>query len=723
MIKKLLVLIILILFILPLLYQTGESPVNAYSPTLRYVSTNGVDEGDCTDPNSPCNSIQYAINNSFSGDTILVSEGTYNYPTKKPCHLAIICSINKQLTLKGGYTKQTWNGPDPVNHPSIIDGAGLYRGVAVVGVVVDEIVTINTHLEMTGFTIQDSVALGSAPNNDYSPDGVGGGMLVQNASIHLEDIIFRNNQAIGANTGSGAGGQADGAGLRIENPFVDTTSILQRVVFENNKSTGGQGPDRGGIAFGALYSYKAKVIIEDSKFFHNIAQAGSSTGDGYLNGLHADALGGGIAIMEGNVTIKNVEVTENKVYGGNGKNFGGGGYGGGIFIEDFGARVTSVWIYDSSIVRNQAIAGSGATGGNGAGGGIDVDSSTITIDRTSIIQNSVIGGNGNFTNDTAGPGAGGGIYIFKVRSGDFRANLSNVIIANNYADQGKIGTGSQGNGGGGGAVIHGVDATIHNSTIVANELGSNLILGQGVLVQNWPSPDNTDAIYSGNLILSNSIVANHQKETIPAIIVQKNSLLTLHYGLFSGNSKDINSDGQPVTNGTIIGLDTFENVNDVGFVAPEEPFLNFHLRQNSVTRDKGGITQSLLDIDMQPRVYGSAVDLGADEYHPFNLSIRPGDTLLFIDWERNIQIFNGIDLFHKLTIQCENDARPPDQISCGKTLDLGDQTNITLTGLTNFITYIIKVDSFSLENELIASSIATQAIPTSNFVFIPIIAK
>jgi len=252
----------------------------------------------------------------------------------------------------------------------------------------------------------------------------------------------------------------------------------------------------------------------------------------------------------------------------------GGGYGGGIFVEDFGAGVTSVRIYDSIIARNQAVAGSGATGGNGAGGGIDVDSSTITIDRTSIIQNSVIGGNG----DVAGPGAGGGIYIFKIRPGDYRANLSNVVIANNDADQGEIGKRSLGNGGGGGAVIHGVDAIIQNSTIAGNTIGSSLILGQGLLIQPWPSPK--DADFLAKLTLSNSIVANHQVNAdAPAIIVQENSELILDNGIFSGNSIDINSDGLPVPNGSIIGLGTIEFYNTVGFIAPVGPFFNHHFSQ------------------------------------------------------------------------------------------------------------------------------------------------
>ncbi|PKO09670.1 MAG: hypothetical protein CVU40_10275 [Chloroflexi bacterium HGW-Chloroflexi-2] len=714
MYKRLFILILTTFFFL---YPLKEIAANAFTQTTRFVSINGIDQGDCTTSQTPCRSIQYAINKSVSGDMILVSEGTYTYnQNSDTCSFlrtrAVVCSLDKRLTILGGYTDNNWYGSDPTNNITIIDGSSNYRGVAAIGYN-----TTNAHLEMIGFIIQNSRAFGPTYLNPYDPSGVGAGMLVQHASVTLRDIIIRNNQAIGANTGSGAGGQADGAGLRIEEPPIGTTSILQRVVFENNTSFGGNGPDRGGVAFGALYSYKAKVIIEDSKFINNVAQAGSTTGVGIFNNLSADALGGGIAIMEGDVTITNVEVTDNRVLGGNGTKYGGGAYGGGIFIEDFGARVTTVKITDSSIARNQAIAGNGAIGGNGAGGGIDVDSSNITINRTSIIQNTVIGGNGA----TVGPGAGGGLYVFKVRDGEFTATLSDVIIANNYADQGRIGTGSLGNGGGGGVVIHGINATIQNSTIAANEIGSTLVLGQGFLIQPWPSPDVVD--YNAKLVLSNSIIANHQKDNIPAIVVQKNSELLFDHGLFSGNSKNINSDGKPVLNGSINGLETIDSSPDAGFVAPIDPYYNYHLRQGSIARDKFSEILSPFDIDYQSRLYGSNVDYGADEYHPFYLSIVPGDTQLLGDWSKSIQTFNGVDLHYEITVFCEDGANPPNQLSCNKVKNIGSITNYLLTDLTNFKIYTIKINALSLDNQLIASSAETRAFSTSIFFFLPVISK
>jgi cysteine-rich repeat protein len=45
--------------------------------TDRYVATGGSDTGDCSDSNSPCLTIQYAIGQSVAGDTVNVAAGTY----------------------------------------------------------------------------------------------------------------------------------------------------------------------------------------------------------------------------------------------------------------------------------------------------------------------------------------------------------------------------------------------------------------------------------------------------------------------------------------------------------------------------------------------------------------------------------------------------------------------------------------------------------------------
>jgi len=692
----------------------------ADGPVTRYVSTTGIDNGDCTSPTAPCRTIQYAVNRSTSGDRILVAKGTYTYdPGKDPCPFlqtrAVVCFVDKRLTILGGYSGTDWSIANPVANPTIIDGGNTYRGVAIIGYN-----TTTAHLQMEGFTIQNCQVQGPTYLSPYDPSGVGGGMLVQHASVTLKNVVFRNNRAFGQNTNSGAGGQADGAALRIEEPPIGTVSLLQHVVFDGNASYGGSGPERGGVAFGALFIYKANVVIEDAVFTNNLAQAGNSTGSGqYGAPLHADALGGAIAIEEGTVTLRRVTVTGNRVRGGNASTFGGGAYGGGIFVEDFGNRVTSVTISDSYIANNIAIGGDGARGGSATGGGIDVDSAAITIERTSIISNTALGGNGT----NPGPGAGGGLYAFAVRSGSFPVTLRNVIIAGNLADQGSGGT-HPGNGGGGGIVIHGVQANMSNVTITRNRLGSTLVLGQGLLIQPWPDPSNPQ--FPAVATLNHSVVADHREGNplAPAIVVQEGSTLTFNQGIFAGNSRDTNSSGYPVAAGTINGLETMQSAASIGFIAPGSPYHNYHLRQNSVARDQATSSSITDDIDRESRPYGNNSDFGADEYHPFRLTFVPGDTVIRLDWSAGSRVLQGgVGHYMLHLVSCAEGANPPQEVGCGQSLNVGHATTFTLTELTNFKHYTVEIQAYDPTGSLIAVSERVAAFPTTIFVFLPVVLK
>lgn len=713
--------VFLFVFVVAVALFAGPAPSPRADGTVtRYVATTGSDTGDCSSSLSPCRTIQYAVNQSASGDRILVAQGTYTYDaTVDPCPFlltrAVVCFVDKRLTILGGYATGDWSEADPDGNPTIIDGQDTYRGVAVIGYN-----TTTAHLEMEGFTVQNGLAQGPTYLSPYDPSGVGGGMLVQHAAVTLRDMVFKNNRAIGQDTSSGYGGQADGAAIRIEESPVGTSSLLQRILFDGNRSYGGTGPDRGGIAFGALFIYKSTVTVEDSIFRNNLAQAGDSTGSGLSGGLNADALGGGIAVEQGVITLRRLTVTGNQVIGGDASTYGGGAYGGGIFIEDFGENATTVTISDSYVADNTAIAGDAEYGGNSAGGGICSANSDVTIERTSVISNTSIGGGS--TAGEAGPGAGGGLYIFADRQGSFHATLENVIVAGNFADQGS-GTTSLGNGGGGGIVIHGMDADIAHATIAQNRLGSELILGQGLLVQPWPSP--SDPSLPAAVTLSYSVVADHTEggSLATAVVIQQGSTVTFNQGIFSGNLKDTNADNSPVPAGTVNGLSTMSSASSVGFVAPDEPDYNYHLRLNSGAKDRATGSVVSDDVDGQSRPYGQGSDFGADEYHPFPLAVVPGDGTLRLYWDAGIDVLAGGVDHYDVLVSCAAGASPPDQGNCGQPIDAGSQTAFTLTGLTNFEPYTVEVRAYDPLDERIATSEVQTASPTTIFVYLPLILR
>ena len=720
--QKLLSLIIVLLSI-AYLGVIPASSVNAGTAT-RYVAPAGNDIGNCSSTVSPCRTLQHAANQAASGDTILVAQGNYTFDTtvSYPCPTwtsAILCFINKNLTILGGYSTNNWTTANPAVNLTVLDGQNVHRGVMVIGYN-----TPNTYyLDMEGFTIQNALAQGPT---GYDSSGIGGGMLVQHAAVILKDMVFKNNRAIGQNTGSGDGGQADGAGIRIESSPAGATNLLQRVVFDNNQSIGGTGPDRGGIAFGALFVYDSTVVAEDATFTNNLAQGGNSPGSGMsqINGLNADALGGAVAVENGNITLTRIVVTDNHVKGGNATQIGGGSYGGGIFVEGVPPVISSVSITDAYVANNTATGGVADKGGNSGGGGILATNTLVNIERTQVILNSSFGGDAT-PGGNSGPGGGGGIYLFSVSPGIPTATMNNMVIADNLAIQG-IGpnvTGSLGNGGGGGIVIQGMNANISHATLAENRLdpgNPGLILGQAIGILPWFLPGGGQLPATVNL--SHSIIANHTvgDTGATAVVTQVGSTLTFNRGLFSGNTKDTNADGTPVPVGTINGLATTQSAPSAGFISPGAPHQNYHLRADSAAKDQAAGSPTGDDFEGQSRPYNGVPDLGADEYWPFPLVAAPGDGTLKLDWTAGAITLTGGVNHYEVIVTCPSGANPPAQGGCDAPINAGTGTTFTLTGLTNFKSYSLKINARDASNNLVAGSTNITASPTDFLIYLPL---
>jgi hypothetical protein len=585
---------------------------NFQTGTTRYVATNGTDTGNCTSSASPCRTIQYAVNQSASGDRILVAQGTYTYNAMPDfCSFlqtrAVVCIVDKSLAILGGFSTSNWSTANPAVNVTVIDGQDSRRGVALIRS------QTTTFLNMEGFTIQNGRAQGPTYVSPYDPSGIGGGMWVQRASITLRDMIFRNNQAIGANTASGAGGAAAGAGLRIESSLAGTNSLLQRVTFDGNQSLGGVGPERGGIAFGALFVYGSAVTVEGATFTNNLARAGNSTGNGTSGGLSADALGGAIGLEQSAVVLRGITATNNQAIAGNAAVNAGGAFGGAIFTEDASSFVMA----DSYVFGNTAQAGNASTGGFGAGGGVMVFNSPATIERVQLIANSAVGGS-TTGGGGAGPAGGGGLYLWRART-DINPSVSvtNAIIADNSV---ALGSGSVPGGGGGGIQVQGLTATLSHVTIARNRLGPNLISGQGLVVLAAPG------VSSATANVNHSIIANHTESGTGAIavVVQQGNTLNFNRGLFAGNNRNTNAGDS--TAGTFNGLGSMSSASSAGFVSPGSPSFNYHLQSNSPARDQATGSAVTSDIDGQARPENGISDLGADEYWS-NVIVLARDTV------------------------------------------------------------------------------------------------
>ncbi|MDD5469160.1 MAG: DUF1565 domain-containing protein, partial [Anaerolineales bacterium] len=457
---------------------------NSEASTLR-VSPTGTDASACGSEASPCRTIQYAVNKAASGDTLLVAAGSYTYQsTTDTCTFlvtrAVVCMLNKHLTILGGYSPSNWNLPDPVANPTLIDGNNSRRGVAVVAY------NATASLRMEGFTIQNSLAQGASSGDDFFIDAAGGGMWSQGGALTLRNITFKNNRAIGGNTSGQYGGAGSGGGLAIHSPVNNAPSLLEYVSFEGNQTLGGSGTRRGGIAYGAgLFTYGATLSANHITFTNNLAQAGDSSGNGIdsVHGLRADALGGAAGFgKNSNASLSQVVATGNRALGGDAGtasgSVGGGAFGGALYAEDHAALT----LEDALVQDNTLTGGKASNGGFAMGGGIMTDGGAVHLNRVRIIANIAISGSAHAVSGKAGQPGGGGVYLATFNpSISVYSTVVNSIVAGNRIELGY--PGSLVGGGGAGLTIQAITADIKHSTIANNSIDEDLVVGQAISVQ------------------------------------------------------------------------------------------------------------------------------------------------------------------------------------------------------------------------------------------------
>ena len=565
-----------------------------------FVSPSGVDSAQCAQ-GAPCRHLDYAVNKALDGDTVRVAAGTYFFNTLAVACTgvpirSVLCVVDKAITIIGGYALGTWN-LDPAANPTIIDGQNTYRGVFIYSSSRPDV-----RLTMVNFTIQNAVARGI---DGVDASAFGGGINSDNAPVTLENVAFINNKAIGVDTVSGQGGTGVGGALSIRSTRGGAVSYLNNVRFQGNSSIGGRGPAQGGFAFGAVFIYGSPAFIENATFLNNTATAGGTSGSGLFNGERPSGLGGAVSIMDGAVvTLARLTATGNQVTGGAGTQYAGGGFGGAVYAESATAIIT-----DSLFQSNVALAAGSVSGGFAAGGGVLFYNSKGSIDRTQIIANRATGGNSS-AGQYAGNGGGGGLYLWR---GDPLVTLpvitvTNTVIADNIVELGQ-GTNP---GGGGGLQLQGLTAQFSHVTFARNQLGPGLFAGQAVVVVPGGAMPNP---LPGILNLENSVVADHVATPSggAAIVVLEGNTINLNRGAFSGNSKDTNANGNPMTPGTFTGLNTMTTVGPSGFVSPGPPNYDYHLTSGSPFRGLATASAVSVDMDYQPRADG-APDLGADEY-------------------------------------------------------------------------------------------------------------
>jgi hypothetical protein len=361
-------------------------------PGIRYVAVSGSDLGggnDCTNPSSPCETIQHALDVAAWGDEIRVADGTYSVP-------GTVGTITQEVAIKGAFGLPNFVGPDPDMYHTVLDAQG---GGPVISMT-----------NAGDVLLQDLTLTRGDGTGTCGTVGCGGGIYAKDTILHVGHCVITNN--VGSRAGQGRGG-----GVYIDNVSSSASADIWESHIVSNTASSADTGWGGGVWLRAGTSTAPAVVvsstIEDNTasaasygegggmyvwqyaklsnnlFQHNVAQTAAS-GFGYGGGLYLWEIWG--ATLEANRFVSNTASAL------------GGGYGGAIF----GSAKVVLTMTNNLLAQNHA---------STAGGGLLLTTSPPYLIPGTLVHNTIA------DNDT---GAGGeGIWVGSYVS----LTLANNVVA------------------------------------------------------------------------------------------------------------------------------------------------------------------------------------------------------------------------------------------------------------------------------------------------------
>src|SRR5712692_8570738 len=193
--------------------------VSAVAGADRYVATTGSDTGNtCLSSGTPCQTLQHAIDEAISGDTIHVAAGFY--PEAAPGPL----TVNKTLTLLGAQAGVDARGRVAAES-TVTDSQGTY--LTANNIVIDGFTFENsTNSAFTGYGIaMGAGTTGTHVVNNIVQNNIAGIALSNSGS---SQVLIRHNQIQGNNQPGGA----SGTGIYTDQ-FVSGGAVKNVLIEEN----------------------------------------------------------------------------------------------------------------------------------------------------------------------------------------------------------------------------------------------------------------------------------------------------------------------------------------------------------------------------------------------------------------------------------------------------------------------------------------------------------
>lgn len=525
-----------------------------------------------------------AITAAVSGDEIWVAAGTYG----------VALTLREEVALYGGFagtetlrTQRNWTA-----NVSTLDGQQASCVVTVPS-------GCTTATVIDGFTITRGLSTS------------GGGIYCDGSSPTITNCTITANTA---GNGSG-GGIACVAGSTASITYCQITGNHARGQSwtENDGWSDicvGSGGNGGGIYCNASSPSIAKCTISSND--SNASGWTSVTGPSCDQGTSVGS-GGGIMCSGGAApTITGCTMSNNQAHGWATSVYAGppysrwidlgiGGNGGGIYLEVCSPTVTSCTL------SNNRANGWVQTGsiGQGYGGGIGCSSSSATVKRCTITTNRAF--------------YGGGLHIW----GGGPSILSNSISSNTalaqdiYTEAGHIATGALG----GGVYCMSSAATIANNAIRSNTASGSYNDGSGQKV--WIGTGGGLYVLGGSAKVYNNTVTGN-------IVGDRSGVYTSSSTIFVNNIISSNSGGVSVAGGTpvfrsnCVALNTGYNFSGMtdptgtnGNISADPKLSGANLTAASPCINAGDdsvVQGSWTDVNGHARVYGTNVDIGADEF-------------------------------------------------------------------------------------------------------------